>query len=92
MILIYINTTFKLKKKIAKIQLKNKQYKKFNNIIKDNHIKKSNYIVSNYDVILLLKFESQKLKLKNKHYNSKFAYIICAKSIYNLVLYLFYNN
>ena len=65
----------KLKKKIAEIQSKNKQYKKyykkFNNIIKDNHIRISNYIVSNYDVILLPKFESQKLKLKNRHYNNK---------------------
>lgn len=65
----------KLKKKIAKIQSEKKQYKKyyrkFNNIIKDNQIQISNYIVTNYDVILLPKFESQKLKLRNKHYNNK---------------------
>lgn len=65
----------KLKKKIAEMQTNKKRYtkwyKRFDNIINDNHTRISNYITNNYDVIFLPKFESQKLKSKNKYYNYK---------------------
>lgn len=65
----------RLKRKIAKLQANNKRidrvYKRFNHIINDNQNRICNYLVKNYDVIFLPKFESQKLKMKSKAYNFK---------------------
>lgn len=57
-----------LRKKQKKI---NKEYKKLNNIIKDNQNKISEYITNKYDLIIIGKFDSQKCTKKNKNkYNN----------------------